>query len=362
MKKFVLLFIGMFMVISVFAQTDFQELTLKEALGKAKVENNYVFVGCYRVWCGPCKVMAEEVLPLKEVGNYMNKKFVCIKVDMEKSEGVDIARKYQVSAYPTFLVLKADGNLLHRVIGASATGEEFIRKVEVGFDENSASNLEEEYVAGNRDMNFLVKYIKALVKAYDIERARKISADVLTSLSDEEKCAESYWFIYENLDLSPVGSNNVAYLFKHIEQFRQKNGVEKVDSVVGNVFAVQLEDILRGRSKEITLEDVGAIENMLVSCRLKGQDYLDDYVALIKAVKMEKTDDVIKLYEKVFSKMDDGRIAYLYFSPIIMLKNKWDEKQKKTLCKLTKKIARGVKSIPIQSSLMSFANIALPQL
>ncbi len=362
MKKFVLLFTCIFITVFVFAQTNFQELTLARALEKAKIENKYVFVDCYTSWCGPCKMMAEDILPLKEVGEYMNATFVCVKFDMEEGEGRNIQQKYKVSSYPTFLVLNVDGSLLHAVVGASATEDEFVAKVKEAFDENSAGKLAVEYEKGNRDKDFLMTYIKALVKACDMEKAHKISEDVLASLSDDEKCTKPYWFIYENLGLSPVGSNNMMYLLQHVDQFRQGVGVEEVDSVVGNLFAIQLEDILRGRSKEITLEDVGAIENMLVSCRLKGQDYLDDYVALIKAVKMEKTDDVIKLYEKVFSKMDDGRIAYLYFSPIIMLKNKWDEKQKKTLCKLTKKIARGIKSIPIQSSLMSFANIALPQL
>ncbi|MFR4038342.1 MAG: thioredoxin family protein [Butyricimonas faecalis] len=148
MKKFVLLFTGMLMIMSVFAQTNFQELTLEKALEKAKGENKKVFVDCYTSWCGPCKMMAEKVLPLKEVGEYMNERFVCIKVDMEKGEGPDLARKYKVSAYPTFLVLQADGNLMQRVVGGTLDGKEFIQKVDAAFDENSAANLETEYAAG----------------------------------------------------------------------------------------------------------------------------------------------------------------------------------------------------------------------
>ena len=58
MKKFVLLFTCMFITVFVFAQTNFQELTLAKALEKAKIENKYVFVDCYTSWCGPCKMMA----------------------------------------------------------------------------------------------------------------------------------------------------------------------------------------------------------------------------------------------------------------------------------------------------------------
>ncbi|WP_018337700.1 thioredoxin family protein [Butyricimonas synergistica] len=354
MKKFVLLFVCMFAMASMFAQTNFQELTLEKALEKAKAEDKYVFVDCYTVWCGPCRMMSEKVLPLKEVGEYMNKKFVCIKVDMEKGEGLNMARKYQVSAYPTFLVLTADGNLLHRVVGASVTGEEFIKKIEAGFDENSASNLEKEYAAGNRDMNFLVRYIKALLVSCDWDKAKNVAQEVIASLSDEEKCMEPYWFIYENIDLSPIGSGNVNYLLKHIDQFRQKMGVEKVDRKLASLFEIQLEDILRGRNRKATLEDVEKIKQMLDSYQLVGQDYLYNYIELIKAVKTANTNQTLDLYKKIFPKLSDEKIAYLYFMPILDLKEKWNEAQKKELLVLTQQMEEQVEYSKLKASLRNF--------
>ena len=44
-------------------------------------------------WCGPCKMMAEKILPLQEVGEYINGKFICVKFDMEKYQKVIDARK-----------------------------------------------------------------------------------------------------------------------------------------------------------------------------------------------------------------------------------------------------------------------------
>lgn len=63
----------------------------------------------------------------------------------------------------------------------------------------------------------------------NVGKARDIALDVMTSLEDWQKCMEPYWFIYEDYQLSPVGSGNLAYLLKHVEQFRQGVGVEKVD-------------------------------------------------------------------------------------------------------------------------------------
>lgn len=203
MKKFVLWFICMFVMVSVFAQTNFQELTLVKALEKAKSENKKVFVDCYTSWCGPCKMMATKILPLKEVGKYMNENFVCVKFDMEKGEGRDIQAKYRVSSYPTFLILNPDGSLLYAVVGATATGDEFLNRVKEAFDENSAGNLATEYEKGNRDMAFLEKYIQALLKAYDVEKAQKIAQDILASLDDEEEVFHLLSGIFSEIRIFP---------------------------------------------------------------------------------------------------------------------------------------------------------------
>lgn len=359
MKKFVLLFTCMFVMVSVFAQTNFQELTLEKALEKAKGENKKVFVDCYTSWCGPCKMMAAKILPLEEVGKYMNENFVCVKFDMEKGEGRAIQQKYRVSSYPTFLILNTDGSLMQAVVGATTSGEEFLARVKEAFDENSAGNLAIEYEKGNRNMDFLIKYIKALVTACNIEKAQKVAQDVLASLDDEEKCSEQYWFIYQDPDLTPVGSGNMTYLLKHVDQFRKGVGVVKVDSVLAAAFEIQLEDILRGRNRTATLAEVEAAEKMLDSYHLTGQDYLYDYIALIKAMKAENTDETLAMCKKIYPKLSDGKIAYLYFTPLLSLKDKWTKEQKKELLALTRQLVEQVQMSQLKVSLGQFADGAI---
>ena len=358
MKKITFLLSLLLFSVFVYSQggTNFLELSLDKALEKAGAENKMVFVDCYTAWCGPCKMMATKILPLESVGTFMNEHFVCVKFDMEKGEGMKIARKYRVSSYPTFLIIKTDGELLHRVIGGTATGEEFIKKIEEGIDENSVGNLEKQYIAGNRNLDFLIQYIQALVKSCDVEKARGIAQEVLASLDDDEKCTGQYWFIYESNDLSPVGSGNMNYLLKRVDQFRAGVGKEDVDKKVASLFETQLEDIIRGKNRVATLADVDAAEKLLASYKLDDQKYLADYIVLIKAFKGGNTDEILNICKDVYPRMADNKLAYLYFAPIASLKSQWSAKQKAELATLTKQVADKVQVKAVKLSLESFAN------
>lgn len=109
----------------------FEPLTLDKAVAKAKAEGKLVFIDCYTDWCVPCRKMANEVFTQPAVGGYFNKRFVCLKMDMENGEGPEVAKRYGVNAYPTLLVIGTDGKEMKRVLGARKA-EELLQLIRVG--------------------------------------------------------------------------------------------------------------------------------------------------------------------------------------------------------------------------------------
>lgn len=102
---------------------NFQDISFQAALKKAKKEKKLIFVDAYAEWCGPCKWMEANTFREKEVGDAFNKKFINLKIDMEKGEGPELARKYNVRAYPTLMLINGDGKVVKRILGAKKKGQ-----------------------------------------------------------------------------------------------------------------------------------------------------------------------------------------------------------------------------------------------
>lgn len=96
----------------------FYDMSLKDALLKAKNEGKYVLIDCNTKTCGPCRRMEKEVFPQEKLGTFVNERFVPIMADMEEGEGLEIAGKYNVQIYPTLLVLLPNAAKEGEIIGA----------------------------------------------------------------------------------------------------------------------------------------------------------------------------------------------------------------------------------------------------
>ena len=107
--------------------TVFYDITLEEALEKAKAEGKHVLINFHTSTCVPCKKMEKEVFPTPECGEYINKHFVPIVIDGEDDGiGTEHAKYYQVFIFPSYLILSPDGFKEGEIIGAEFDINKFL--------------------------------------------------------------------------------------------------------------------------------------------------------------------------------------------------------------------------------------------
>lgn len=90
----------------------FIEEDWKMAQQQAREQKKLIFLDAYTTWCGPCKLLKRNTFPDKNAGEFFNKNFINVAVNMEKGYGPLLARQYFVTAYPTLIVTDANGNLV----------------------------------------------------------------------------------------------------------------------------------------------------------------------------------------------------------------------------------------------------------
>lgn len=98
-----------------------------DGLRAASTSARPVLVDVYTDWCTWCKRMDRDVYGRADVREYLNKKFVTIKLNAESNEsatydgrgytGRTLASRFEVNGYPTTIFLRPNGEKLVNVPG-----------------------------------------------------------------------------------------------------------------------------------------------------------------------------------------------------------------------------------------------------
>jgi thiol-disulfide isomerase/thioredoxin len=234
--KSIFFFSAFFLTLAAGAQTktiEFDHGAWKDILARAKKENKMIYVDCFTTWCGPCKWMAKNVFTDDAVADFYNSNFINAKIDMEKGEGVDLAKQYKVSAFPTMLYLDAEGRQLHRTCG-STLAVNFIENGKDALDpEKRLATTADKFGNGTADGHAAARYFSMLENAcmsYDIPVGAYLSG-----LKDEELLSSGAWEVLYNFVHDP-DSKPFAYLESNREKFARLHSPDSVEMKINEVY------------------------------------------------------------------------------------------------------------------------------
>lgn len=184
-KTLTALFLLIFLLSFAQESINFDNSNFKEILAKAKREKKLVFLDAFASWCGPCKLMEKNVFPLPAVKEYYNANFINARFDMEKGEGREIAQKYQVRSYPSYLFLNGDGEVVMKSYGYMGE-KDFI---EIAKEANNPlllkGSAKELFEKGESDPAFLLNMMRQNMQT-DYVLAKKVSERYFKVKAKEE--------------------------------------------------------------------------------------------------------------------------------------------------------------------------------
>lgn len=284
--------------------------TWDEAMALAKKEKKKVFIDFFTEWCGPCLNMALTVFPLPEVGDVYNKNFICLKIDAEKGEGRELAKKYEIHSYPSYIFIDPKTQeMIHRS-GGNKPAADFIADAKGALNPKLSSiYLAEKYKSGKYDRHFLMDYIRSqkvsgnrnVLKDFDrlIEMGGKLTDPEIWDLYVE--CVNGY----DNPYLKQVSD--------HYDEFVRLFGKKAVDEKLATATAYApktfVDSLVDFEGKDYNLK-------MAHMSRLFQQKKLDEAWAYVEQLIADTTLDQHKFvkqlsfYTRIHPKYTDQDLSF----------------------------------------------------
>lgn len=174
----------------------FEDCPFDSAIVKSINASRPVFIDFYTDWCGPCKVLDANVFRNDSVGEYFNSKFINLKINAEKGEGIFLAKKYDIFCYPSVIFINPDGSLIHRYSGGNHSPEMFLS---VGKDvfvkERTFSYQKEHYNQLSKSDEWLLSYIK--LRQNGCQPINNELTDYFSRKKDDEILTKSCWTVIQ---------------------------------------------------------------------------------------------------------------------------------------------------------------------
>ncbi|MCH5335439.1 MAG: thioredoxin family protein [Alistipes sp.] len=133
MKRLLTLAATLLAMAAATAQVRFETASPSRLRQRAAEQHKLIFMDLTASWCGPCRDMARKVFTDKQVGEFMDAGFLCVKIDVDTDEGQAIANAYEVQYIPTYLIFAPDMELIGRSSGARSR-ENFIKDMQTVLD------------------------------------------------------------------------------------------------------------------------------------------------------------------------------------------------------------------------------------
>jgi len=207
-----------------------QDSTLDAALATANKMQKSLFVDCYTVWCGPCKYVDKNIFPQKEVGDFYNANFACVRLNTELICNKGLKERLNIKAVPSFFFMDRKGIVFHRAVGIPADGYKgFINLGKEALDStNNMKAICTRIDKGDRTPETLIYYMEKTNKSLD---SWKLLEEHYNLMSDEQKLATPTWDLYRHWD-KRTNIDLFRFYVGNRKKLEERYGKKEVESML----------------------------------------------------------------------------------------------------------------------------------
>lgn len=269
---------------------DFETDNWEEILNRSGEEEKLIFLDAYASWCGPCKQMSKNVFTDPKVAEFYNDNFINAKIDMEKGEGLELAKLYGVRAYPTLLFLNSKGEVVSRICGSMGV-DDFIKIGDAALrTEQPLYKWEADFKEGKLTAEKMFLYLDLLETG--CASTNDPASSYLASLKDIDKVSKDNFAILSKY-LADIDAEPFKFLVNDQASFKKHNNAAEVDKTIVDAY------VSHGYSKHIRVKEFDATAYNKFKKRIeKETGKLSDRIILtLEVLRYDKNKEWNKMLE-----------------------------------------------------------------
>ena len=274
--KIVFSLVLMILCVTTYSQNksiQFETKTFAEIKALAKAQNKLIFLDAYTIWCGPCKYMAKNIFTNDTVADFYNSRFINAKIDMEKGEGIELAKLYQVRCYPNLLYINGDGEIVHRVGGMRKTAD-FVQLGQTAIDGKGTykefSNTLKIEKSNSTFLRNYISYISSTCLPVDSLLSNYFNLQSKEDLLSAENWRMIYKFVKN------YSSKEFKFFVENKDKYAQLYTKDSVDAKINEVYYTYGRSLIYSKTpKTVELENyIVSLEQMPIATPRKTALYL----------------------------------------------------------------------------------------
>lgn len=309
-KSFALILLLLLIPAVLKSQVQFVEVsTLQEMEAlqkKASDQMLMLFVDVYATWCGPCKMMDQQVYTDPSVADFMNAQFVNVRLDGECDYGRQYVAEQQLEGYPTMYIFSDEGERVSKIVGFTPAEELVVTLKSTTEGYQKVKRFRSMHRQGTLEATDFASYIAVVREMGNLEEADELAGEYVEQVMDSKLSDNDIRVVAFHMDLDDAWWNTFSADRERLGRILGEDYLPAMEKIYNNTLIKAVEEDRIDLVSKLANELSPLVEKEAGSWDLRSLPFIQYYYYT------EQTEDLINYVDQRFETDRKGDHRWLY--------------------------------------------------